>query len=241
MENRLKYKTIEDEKMQKLNELSLKQREELFRQLRISITHHSNAMEGTTLSFGETKELLELGHTAGHKPLGEQLVILGFAKAYDVIVREATNKENIIDSSFIKDIHAIMFENALKVAPEYVSKPVGAYRLDERYIKGVDIKLSAPNKISNDIENLLYRFHSNTMSLLDIAEFHILFERIHPFSDGNGRVGRLIMAFQAIQNNIVPPLIENEHRDEYLTAINDKDNLFKFIDESIQNSMALLD
>ena len=227
--------------MQKLNNLSLKQREELFRQLRISITHHSNAMEGTTLSFGETKELLELGHTAGHKPLGEQLVILGFAKAYDVIVREATNKENVIDSSFIKDIHAIMFENALHVAPEYVSKPVGAYRLDERYIKGVDIKLSAPNKISNDIENLLYRFNSNNMSLMDIAEFHILFERVHPFADGNGRVGRLIMAFQAIQNNIVPPLIENENRDEYLTAINDKDELFKFIDESIQNSMALLD
>lgn len=227
--------------MQKLNELTLKQREELFRQLRISITHHSNAMEGTTLSFGETKELLELGYTAGHKPLGEQLVILGFAKAYDVIVREATNKENIIDSSFIKDIHAIMFEDALHVAPEFVSKPVGAYRLDERYIKGVDIKLSAPNKISNDIENLLYRFKSNNMSLLEIAEFHILFERIHPFADGNGRIGRLVMAFQAIQNNIVPPLIQNEHRDEYLMAINDKDALFKFIDESIGNSMALLD
>jgi len=227
--------------MKKLNELSLKQREELFRQLRISITHHSNAMEGTTLSFGETKELLELGHTAGHKPLGEQLVILGFAKAYDVIVREASNKENIINNSFIKDIHAIMFEDALKVAPEYVSKPVGAYRLDERYIKGVDIKLSLPNTISNDLENLLYRFNSNNMSLLNIAEFHILFERVHPFADGNGRVGRLIMAFQAIQNNIVPPLIENEHRDEYLTAINDKDELCKFIDESIQNSMALLD
>ena len=227
--------------MQTLNELTLKQRGELFRQLRISITHHSNAMEGTTLSFGETKELLELGHTAGHKPLGEQLVILGFAKAYDVMVREATNKENIINSSFIKDIHAIMFEDALKVAPEYVSKPVGAYRLDERYIKGVNIQLSAPNKISNNIENLLYKFNSNNMSLEDIAEFHILFERIHPFADGNGRVGRLIMAFQAIQNNIVPPLIENEHRDEYLTAINDKDELLKFIDESIQNSMALLD
>ena len=101
-----------------LNKLTLKQREELFRQLRISITHHSNAIEGTTLSFGETKELLELGHTAGHKPLGEQLVILGFAKAYDVIVREATNPNNIIYSSFIKDIHAIMFEDALKVSPK---------------------------------------------------------------------------------------------------------------------------
>ncbi len=227
--------------MQQLNKLTLKQREELFRQLRISITHHSNAIEGTTLSFGETKELLELGNTAGHKPLGEQLVILGFAKAYDVIVREAQNPINIIDSSFIKDIHAIMFEDALKIAPNYVSKPIGAYRLDERYIKGVDIKLSAPNKISNDIENLLYIFKSNNMSLEDIAQFHILFERVHPFADGNGRVGRLIMAFQAIQNNIVPPLIQNENRSKYLQTINDKTELFKFIDETIQNSMELID
>jgi len=226
--------------MKRLNTLSLKQKEELFRQLRISITHHSNAMEGTTLSFGETKELLELGHTAGHKPLGEQLVILGFAKAYDVIVREATNPTNIIDSNFIKDIHAIMFEDAFQVAPEYVSKPIGAYRLDERYIKGVDIKLSLPHMIANNIENLLYRFQSNMMTLEDIAEFHILFERIHPFADGNGRVGRLLMAFQAIQNNIVPPLIENESRDYYLQAINCKDQLKSFLEISIEKSLQLI-
>jgi len=227
--------------MQKLNKLTLKQREKLFRQLRISITHHSNAIEGTTLSFGETKELLEHGNTAGAKPLAEQLVILGFAKAYDVIIREATNPNNIINSSFIKDIHAIMFEDALKVSPEFISKPIGAYRLDERYIKGVDIKLSAPYMISNDIENLLYRIKSNNMSLLDISDFHIQFERIHPFADGNGRVGRLIMAYQAIQNNIIPPLIENEHRDDYLKAINDKDDLCLFLDESIGNSLKLID
>jgi hypothetical protein len=80
-----------------------------------------------------------------------------------VIVREASNPNNIIDSSFIKDIHSIMFEDALQVAPNFVSKPIGAYRLDERYIKGVDIKLSPPHQISNDIENLLYRFKSNSM------------------------------------------------------------------------------
>ncbi len=226
--------------MQNLNSLTLKQKEQLFRQLRISITHHSNAMEGTTLSFGETKELLELGHTAGHKPLGEQLVILGFAKAYDVIVREASNRENILDCSFVKDIHSIMFEDALQVSPEFVSKPIGAYRLDERYIKGVDIRLSLPNMISQDLENLFYRMQSNEMSLLDIAEFHILFERIHPFADGNGRVGRLLMAYQAIQNSIVPPLIENDHRDRYLDAINNKNRLHKFLKESIDKSLDLI-
>ena len=78
-----------------------------------------------------------------------------------MVVREAQNLNNIINSSLIKDIHAIMFEDALKVSPEFVSKPIGTYRLDERYIKGVDIQLSLPHMISNDIENLLYRFKSN--------------------------------------------------------------------------------
>ncbi len=226
--------------MKKLSELSLIQREELFRQLRISITHHSNAIEGSTLSFGETKELLEKGFTASHKPLGEQLVILGFAKAYDVIVREASNKNNIIDSSFIKDIHLIMFEDALKVMPEYISRPIGAYRTDERFIKGVDVKLSLPRLISNDLENLLFRFKSNDLNLLSIADFHIQFETIHPFADGNGRVGRLLLAHQAIQNDLVPPLIENEHRDEYLKVINDKDELCKFLEKGLDKSLSFV-
>ena len=226
--------------MKQLNQLSLKDREKLFRELRVSITHHSNAIEGTTLSFGETKELLEFGYTASHKPLSEQLVILGFAKAYDVIIREASNPNNILNSSFIKDIHSIMFEDAMKVTPQYLEKPIGAYRLDNRYIKGVDIELTPPNKISQEIENLLFRFVSNKMDLKQIAEFHILFERIHPFADGNGRVGRLIMAYQAIQNNYIPPLITNNDRDLYLKAINDVNEFEKFLEKSINNSLNLI-
>ena len=226
--------------MKQLNQLSLKEREKLFRELRVSITHHSNAIEGTTLSFGETKELLEFGYTASHKPLSEQLVILGFAKAYDVIIREASNPNNILNSSFIKDIHSIMFEDAMKVTPQYLEKPIGAYRLDNRYIKGVDIELTPPNKISQEIENLLFRFVSNKMDLKQIAEFHILFERIHPFADGNGRVGRLIMAYQSIQNNYIPPLITNDDRDLYLKAINDVNEFEKFLEKSINNSLNLI-
>jgi Fic family protein len=78
------------------------------------------------------------------------------------------------------------------------------------------------------------------MSLEDIAEFYIFFERIHPFTDGNGRVGRLLMAYQAIQNNIVPPLIKNESRDEYLKAINDKNDLYEFLKENIDKSLELI-
>jgi Fic family protein len=84
-------------------------------------------------------------------------------------------------ASFIKDLHYIMFEDALRISSGYIEKPIGAYRSDERYIKGVDIKLSPPAKIAQDIESLLYRYDSN-MTLEAIAEFHIDFECIHPFA-----------------------------------------------------------
>ena len=222
-----------------LTNLTLRQKETLFRQLRISITHHSNAMEGTTLSFGETKELLEKGITAGGKPLSEQLVILGFAKAYDVVVRESSNPSFEMSSSFIKDLHYIMFEDALRLSSSYIEKPIGAYRTDERYIKGVDIKLSPPTRIAQDIDNLLYRT-SNSMTLKEIAQFHIDFERIHPFADGNGRIGRLLMAFQYIQNDFVPPLILNDNRMDYLDALGEVELLTQFLELSTKESLRLI-
>lgn len=207
--------------MIKLSDLSLLQREELFKTLRINITHHSNAIEGISLSYGETKTLLETGRTANNKPIDEQLVILGFAEAYDVIIREANNKSKVLDSSFIEDLHYLIFSNAQKVNPHLVRKPIGAYRTNEAKIVGTDIELTLPHKISQEIENLLYRFPSNQLDLEQIAEFHAFYERIHPFADGNGRTGRLLMNFQCIQNDLIPPLIENENREEYLDCLND--------------------
>lgn len=224
----------------KLSDLSLRQKEQLFRELRISITHHSNAIEGITLTFGETKALLENGTTAGGKLLSEQLIVLGFAKAYDVVVREASNPNFEITAGFIKDLHFIMFKDALKVSSSFIEKPIGAYRTDERQIKGVNIKLSSPNKISQDIENLLFRF-GTTMSIEEIAQFHIEFEQIHPFADGNGRIGRLLMAFEFIQNDLVPPLILNENRNEYLEALNNFEKLASFLEISQQESMKLIE
>jgi len=222
----------------KLSSLSLRQKEQLFRELRISITHHSNAIEGISLSFGETRTLLEKGITAGGKPLSEQLIVLGFAKAYDVVIREAIHLK--LNSSFIKDLHYIMFEDALKVSSGFIEKPIGAYRIDERFIKGVDIKLSSPNKIAQEIENLLFRFN-NITNIEEIARFHIEFEQIHPFADGNGRIGRLLIAFQYIQNDLIPPLILNEYRNKYLDSFRDEKQLSLFLEESCNESLKLIE
>lgn len=202
--------------MIKLDSLTLLQRESLFKTLRIAITHHSNAIEGISLTYGETKTLLETGRTANNKPLDEHLVVLGFANAYDMVIREAMNKDYKLDNAFIKDLHYVIFDDAHKVTPHLIKKPIGAYRTDYAQIVGSPIELSSPNKIAQDIDNLLYRFPSNSLDLAQIAEFHMLYEQIHPFADGNGRTGRLLMSFQCIQNNLVPPLIEYNAREEYL-------------------------
>ncbi|MCF6768530.1 Fic family protein [Thiotrichales bacterium 19S11-10] len=225
--------------MIRLSDLTTIQKNDLYRSLRVSITHHSSSIEGLTLTFGETKRLLESGMTAPNKPLHEQLVILGFADAFDFIVREAENEGHQIDEAFIKDTHAILFDKALKVSPERIERPIGAWRKDERQILGVDIQLSLPNMIHQDIGNLIYRSKDN-MDLKDIAEFHIIFERIHPFADGNGRVGRLLMTYQAIKNNYLPPLITNDYREEYLTSLNDVNAHAKFIESSINETMELV-
>ncbi len=232
--------------MTKLNELTLIQREELFKTLRISLTHHSNAIEGISLSYGETKSLLESGKTANNKPLDEHLIILGFADAYDVIIREANDKSILLNPSFIKDLHYIIFSHAHKVTPHLVRTPIGAYRTDYAKITGVDIQLSQPSKIAQDIENLLYQFPSNDLDLAKIAEFHALYEKIHPFADGNGRSGRLLMSFQCIQNNLIPPLIENTQRATYLSCLYTAQKeanfspLSKFLEECQNVSLKLI-
>jgi len=227
-----------DKTIPKLSELNIIQRNNLFSVLRVEITHHSNKIEGVTLDYGETKKLLEDGITAFNKPLSDHLITLGFANAYDEILRSSYSN-NQLTSDYIKDIHTLIFDEALKICPNKVDRPVGAYRKDERYITGVDFEISNPILISNHIENLL--FQKTPISIEEIAKFHIDFEKIHPFADGNGRVGRLLMTRQFIQNDLIPPLIKNDFRKEYIKAMNNIKELYNFLKLAQIESYKIID
>ena len=225
-------------KIPKLSELTLKEQDTLFSVLRVAITHHSSKIEGSQLTYGETEALLEKGITANNKPLNEQLEIRGFARCYDEIVRSGFAKRKI-DENYIKDLHAMLFENALMECPEFVEKPVGAFRVAQRWIKGCDVKLAQPYDIKNLLGNLLYQKEPETIR--EIADFHRKFERIHPFSNGNGRIGRLLMAMQFIKNDMIPPLIKNSSRNEYLDNFADLDEMTNFLKKSQEISYSILD
>jgi len=222
----------------KLSELNIIQRNNLFSVLRVEITHHSNKIEGVTLDYGETKKLLEDGITAYNKPLSDHLITLGFANAYDEILRSSYSNDKLT-SSYIKDIHTLIFDEALKVCPDKINGPIGAYRKDERYITGVDFEISNPILISNHIENLL--FQKTPTNIEEIAKFHIDFEKIHPFADGNGRVGRLLITRQFIQNDLIPPLIKNDFRKEYIKAMNNTKELSNFLKLAQIESYKIID
>jgi len=217
----------------KLSELNIIERNKIISVLRVEITYHSNRMEGITLDYEETKRLLEEGISA-NKPMSDNLIIIGFARAYDEISRNS----NELTSSYIKDIHTLIFNEALRTCHDKVERPIGAYRQDERYIKGVDISLSSPRMIDNDLENLLYQPSPKTVE--EIAQFHRKFEKIHPFADGNGRVGRLLMTKQFIENDLIPALIKDDFRKEYLEAINDKNKLSLFLKLAQRESFKLI-
>ncbi len=221
----------------KLSEIELSDRNKLFAYLKTAITHHSNKIEGTTLDYGETEQLLERGITAPNKPLSDQLIIKGFADCYDEIIRSGFSNR-ALDVKFIKDLHALMFDYALKVCPDKIEKPIGAYRQVEKRIKNTDVKLTLPHLIKDSLENLLYQKEPQTIK--EISKFHIDFERIHPFADGNGRIGRLLMAMQFIKNNMIPPLIEYEFRKDYLDAMLDENKLADFLEFSQKESYKVI-
>lgn len=130
--------------------------------------------------------------------------------------------------------------------PHLVAKPIGAFRTNQAKIIGLQVKLTLPHLIAQELENLLFLYPSNALSLEQIAYFHISFEKVHPFSDGNGRTGRLIMTYQAIQNDFIPPLIINEQRKAYLELLeqcqmqNDITAFTLFLQECRAQSLALI-
>ncbi|BEG57329.1 hypothetical protein NHP21005_10170 [Helicobacter sp. NHP21005] len=201
----------------KLSSLSSLQRENLFTALRVALTHHSNALEGLSLSLEQTHTLLTKGLTAHNKPLHEQLIILGFAKAYDLILYES-DKKTPLSIALIKDLHYLLFKSALEITPQFVSKPIGAYRMAEVIVAGANFAPTPPHLVAQKLENLLFQTPS-TLDLTQIAMFYTAFESIHPFMDGNGRTGRLVMTFQTLQNDLIPPLILEQQRQEYLSLL----------------------
>lgn len=153
-------------------------------------TFDSTTIEGNTLTLQETTRLLFEGVTP-NKPLREIYEVLNHKRAFDYIL----SYKGDIAKEFICELHQIVVANTL--SPELV-KQMGIYRNVQVYIRGVQWFPSKPLEVHQRMDSLVKWYSKNKGKLHPIilaSYFHTEFEKIHPFVDGNGRVGRLLMNF----------------------------------------------
>lgn len=181
---------------------------------RIELTYTSNAIEGNTLTRQETALVVEKGLTVAGKTLVEQLEAVNHAKAWDFIQtlreksRQETTEQKLLDIHTII-LHGIDDENA------------GCYRRVPVRIAGSTVVMPNPLKVPTLMQDMMTWLHGHltTHPATFAADAHLQFVSIHPFVDGNGRVGRLLMDLLLMQAGLPPALIRKEDRLEYIKAI----------------------
>lgn len=154
-------------------------------------TYDSTSIEGNTLTLQETARLLFEERVPSSKSLREINEILNHKKAFDYILKYKKD----ITKDFVCKLHELIIKNTLK--PELESQ-TGKYRDFQVYIRGVKWLPPKPKEVSKEMKSLVAWYSKNKKKLHPLviaAYFHIGFEIIHPFVDGNGRVGRLLMNF----------------------------------------------
>jgi Fic family protein len=181
--------------------------------VRVDMTYHSNAIEGNTLTLRETQLVIEYGLTAGGHPLREYLEATNHAEAFGQLL-DLIRLQTPINQETILLLHRVTMEKILEDSGEWRRVPV--------YIRGSALALPEPHSIPRYIAEWVRWVHGTGKeypTVVRAAVAHHGFEAIHPFADGNGRVGRLLLNFILMQDGYPPAIIEREWRAEYLTAL----------------------
>jgi Fic family protein len=192
----------------------------------VRFTYESNAIEGSTLSLGDTELVLEGEFTPNNNQrLREIFSARGCADGCAYIEKELEN-DRIFTEDFIKDIHE---RTTLDCQPRIR----GSYRIAPVYIQGSLTEPVSPIQIRELMPTLLYAYeNSDVHPIAKAAVFHAIFENIHPFQDGNGRVGRLIMFKECLKYNIVPFIIEEDLKLYYYRGLKEWDNLQGYLTDT---------
>lgn len=178
----------------------------IYHRVQIDLTYNSNHIEGSKLTHEETKYIFETKTIGVSKNINVDDIVetVNHFKCVD----ECIDKVNyILNETFIKKLHLTLKNGTSDSRVSWFK--VGDYKKLPNEVSGK--MTTEPSKVSKEIKNLLSKYNKKLEhSLEELIDFHYSFERIHPFQDGNGRVGRLILFKECLKNNIVPFIITEE-------------------------------
>ena len=179
----------------------------IYHKIQIELTYNSNHMEGSKLTHDQTQYIYEtntIGIEGKAVNVDDIIETVNHFRCIDKVIDKANSA---ITESLIKELHMILKTGTTDSRKDWFA--VGDYKRLPNEVGGMDI--AAPEEVHEKIESLLESYNkTDNKTLEEIIAFHVAFERIHPFQDGNGRVGRLLLFKECLKNNIVPFIIDDD-------------------------------
>jgi len=179
----------------------------IYHKVQIDLTYNSNHIEGSRLTHDQTRYIFEtntIGITNESVNVDDVIETSNHFCCIDMAIDRATGT---LTERFIKELHLTLKTGTSDSRKDWFA--VGDYKRYPNEVGGR--KTILPEDVSGEMKTLICSYNAlENKSLEDIIEFHVRFERIHPFQDGNGRVGRLILFKECLKHNIVPFIIEDD-------------------------------
>ncbi len=190
----------------------------IYHKVQIELTYNSNHIEGSRLTHDQTRYIFEtntIGMENGTLNVDDVVETANHFKCIDMVI---DNAGYALSERFIKQLHAVLKSGTSDSRKDWFA--AGEYKRLPNEVGGQDTVL--PEEVSAKMRKLLDEYNSTKEKTLeDIIDFHYRFERIHPFQDSNGRVGRLLLFKECLRNNIVPFIIDEELKMFYYRGLHE--------------------
>jgi DNA phosphorothioation-dependent restriction protein DptG len=184
--------------------------DKLLDELILEHSYNSNTIEGSTFTKRETEAVLFADKVFEDKSMTEHLELTNHARILKELFR--LHHPIKVTEELIKELHYKLMTN--------IREDAGYYSKHHRAIRGLDLSLCHPADITDELASLINEYNSKKQkTIADIAKFHIDFELIHPFGDGNGRIGRLLMLIQCLALDLIPVIIKDKHKLDYYDTL----------------------
>ena len=188
----------------------------IYHRVQIDLTYNSNHIEGSRLTHDQTRFIFEtntIGMSDGAVKVDDVVETANHFKCIDMVIDSAAH---VLSEAFIKQLHATLKSGTSNSRQDWFA--VGDYKKLPNEVGGMDT--AQPEEVASQMKKLLSEYNANKeKSFDDLLDFHYRFERIHPFQDGNGRVGRLVLCKECLRNNIVPFIIDEDTKLYYYRGL----------------------